>query len=105
VGRKDAPGTQATTRRVKFGILQEFIAGNEHVGGVYYQVLTMNDGRKTRVIESNVLKLSAEEFREALRFMQSSEYTRDNGTHLFRTMKPERDTITPYPERSRKICR
>jgi hypothetical protein len=102
-GAEDAPGlTGLSVKDEPYGQLQEFLAGNERVGGVYYQVYTLEDKVNTRVFSSAPEKLSAKEYREALQLIDSGEYSQTMARKLFFMPKAGgKDETTPYPRQGR----
>jgi hypothetical protein len=98
-GSKDAPGVQGVSVKDKaFGQLQEFLVGNAEVGGAYYQVYVLEDGSSTRVMTSSAMTLSAKNYRDALRSIDSGGYTKTNARRLFfMPAMPKTDEITSYP--------
>lgn len=100
-GSQDAPGVQGISVKDKsFGQLQEFLVGNAKVGGAYYQVIVLEDRTNTRVITSNTLTLSAEDYRDVLKRIDSGEYGRTMSRRLFFMPSTASDQTTPYPRRN-----
>jgi len=97
--KEDAPGVQGSSAdRSHFGQLQEFLVGNPIAGGAYYQIYTLEDATKIRVFSTTELKLSAKEFREALRLIDSGAYAKSMARKLFLMPRGGADSITPYPK-------
>ena len=83
-GKRDAPGWQGTSvKDPASGQLQEFLIGNAKVGGAYFQTYTLNDGSKIRVINTRVVKLSADEYRKLLQRIDSGDYSKTMSRRLF----------------------
>jgi len=96
---EDAPGVQGSSaNRNAFGQLQEFLVGNPVAGGAYYQVYTLEDANKVRVISTSEHKLSAKDFREVLRLIDSGEYAKTMARKLFFMPRVGADSVTPYPK-------
>ena len=89
-------GSSADRRH--FGQLQEFLVGNPSAGGAYYQIYTLEDATKIRVFNTNEMKLSAKEFREALRLIDSGAYAKTMARKLYFMPRGGSDSITPYPK-------
>jgi hypothetical protein len=99
-GAKDAPGLQGISADDKpFGQLQEFLAGNARVGGVYYQVYVLEDGSDTRVITTNPMKLNAKEYNEVLKMIDSGTYSKTMSRKLFFMPSAGSDDTAPYPQK------
>lgn len=62
---KDVPGFMQL-RQGGSGTLQEFIAGNDLVGGVYYQIYVFFDGSTCRVVDSVPIRLDLHHYRAIL---------------------------------------
>lgn len=97
--KKDAPGVQGISVKDKsFGQLQEFLVGNAKVGGAYYQVYILEDQTGVRVVTSNPVTLSAEDYRTVLKLIDSGEYTRLKKHELLqKNPSPGTDSTTLYP--------
>lgn len=104
---EDAPGLQG--RSVKdpaFGILQEFIAGNESVGGVYYQVITLEDSfGKTRILTTRELPLKVNEYKWVLKQIDTGQYARAMRNKLYFMLQIKADRTTAYPSGKRHAGR
>jgi len=98
-GATDAPGVQGfSTRDQPFGQLQEFLVGNEAVGGAYYQIYTLEDSNKIRIITTNEFTFSASRYRELLRLIDSGAYTKSMIRKLLFMPSGRSSNITPYPK-------
>lgn len=96
---RDSPGLQGISVDDKpFGQLQEFLAGNAKVGGVYFQTLTLQDSDKIRIINTRAVKLSPEEYREILRLIDSGTYEKNMKDKLYFMPRAETSDITPLPK-------
>ncbi|WP_309971931.1 hypothetical protein [Variovorax guangxiensis] len=97
-GNKDAPGFQSVSSEAG-GQLQEFIVGNKAAGGAYYQIYTLQDSRSTRIITTNALSFSVDEYLEVLRMIDSGEYPRSMSAKLLFMPAGGTSDITPLPRR------
>ena len=98
-GGCDAPGLQGiSVRDESFGQLQEFLVGNASVGGAYFQTYTLEDSEKIRIINTNELKLSANEYRKVMRLIDTGEYSKTMRHKLFYMPQAKTSAITPYPK-------
>ena len=98
---KDSPGLQGrSVNDEPDGRLQEFLVGNKKVGGAYYQIYTLTDTCKTRVISTRELTLSVTEYGEALQSIDSGDYSRMMSRKLFFMPRGKESHITPYPKPS-----
>ena len=97
-GACDAPGLQFITRQ-PFGILQEFLAGNEQVGGAYFQTYTFFDGSEIRIINSRQLTFKAGEYRDLLRLIDSGEYGKKFIRQLYFMPAGETDDSVALPSK------
>jgi hypothetical protein len=100
-GSKDAPGMQIIKTDQATGQLQEFLVGNAKVGGAYFQVYTLDDGSNVRVINTRPLTLTATDYREVLRLIDSGEYSKSMGRKLFFMLGAATDNTTPAPSPGR----
>ena len=97
-GAEDAPGLQGiSVNDEPFGQLQEFLVGNEHAGGAYFQTYVLEDGERIRVINTNELKLSAREYRDALQLIDSGQYAKTMRRKLFFMARGKTSDVTEYP--------
>jgi len=81
---EDVPGWQACYADSKpAGQIQEFLAGNDKIGGVYFNTWTLQDpDGTTRVMHFNKRKLTANEYKETLKKIWSADYAKKNGSAL-----------------------
>jgi RHS repeat-associated protein len=101
-GAVDAPGWQGiSVDDEPFGQLQEFLAGNAKVGGVYYQVWTLQDANSVRTINTRAMKLSAEEYREVLKLIDTGAYAKTMKDRVFFMLRAKTSDITPLPRPSK----
>lgn len=97
-GAEDAQGLQGTSVKDEpFGQLQEFLVGNEKVGGAYFQTYVLEDREKIRVINTNEVKFSAKAYRAALTSIDSGEYAKAMRRKLFLMSRAQTDDIAEYP--------
>jgi hypothetical protein len=100
-GRYDAPGFLAVRENLGAGAgqLQEFIAGNRTVGGVYYQVYTLADRNGVRVFSTDAFAFDAKGYQRLMKLINDPDFRKEN-LHklLFMPQVPqERDKTAAYP--------
>jgi hypothetical protein len=89
-----------------FGTLQEFLVGNKWVGGVYFQVYTLGDNEKIRVIESEPVPLSKTDYSELLRLIDTKAFPKVFGDRrVFSPKGNTTDNTTPLPKPKHKRVR
>jgi hypothetical protein len=85
---EDVPGWQAIyADDGPAGQIQEFLAGSDNDGGVYFNTWTLQDvDATTRVIHFNMRKLNAKEYREALVNILKKDYVKTHKDRLLFNM-------------------
>lgn len=81
---KDVPGWQAIyADSESVGQIQEFLAGSDNDGGVYFNTWTLQDvDATTRVIHFNMRRLTAVQYREALKTILKKDYAKTHKDKL-----------------------
>lgn len=100
-GQRDAPGYLGIRRNLGAGTgqLQEFIAGNDTVGGVYYQVYTLSDRNGIRVFTTDAFAFDAKGYQKLLKLIKNPGFRSENLNKLLfmPQVPPGRDNTVPYP--------
>jgi hypothetical protein len=97
----DAPGLQFI-KRDPFGILQEFLAGNESAGGAYFQTITLFDRAEIRIMNTRSMTLTAAEYRALLKRIDTGDYTKAMIRKLYFMPSGVTDDITAVPQEEKK---
>ncbi len=100
-GRRDAPGFLAIRRNLGAGVgqLQEFIAGNATVGGVYYQVYTLADRDGIRVFSTDAFAFDAKSYQKLMKLIEDPGFRNENLHRLLfmPEVPPGREKTVAYP--------
>jgi hypothetical protein len=100
-GRRDPPGFLGIRQNLGAGggQLQEFIAGNDTVGGVYYQVYTLADRNGVRVFSTDAFAFDAKGYQKMLKLIDDPAFRNENLHKLLFMpgVPPGRDKTVAYP--------